>query len=213
VLRDLQTAQPVPDAVVVALGEHVDYWDHLGWRDRFSAAAFTNRQQAYSAALRIESIYTPQLVVDGRTELVGSNAGLARRAIEKAAQLPHGRVDLAIDADGSDAFSAVLTIGELPPPPKGDRDQAVVAVAEDHLASDVRRGENRGRTLVHAAVARSLDVVGTVDDGRSAARIVTPRLAIGRDWDRTHLTIVAFVQESRSRRIVAAMARPFPALR
>ena len=179
----------------------------------FLGGRFHEPAAGVGAALRVESIYTPQLVVDGRTELVGSNAGQARRAIEKAAQLSHGRIDLAINTDASDAFSAVLTIGQLPPPPKGDRDQAVVAVAEDHLASDVRRGENRGRTLAHAAVTRSLDVVGTVDDGRSAARIVTPRLAIGRDWDRTHLTIVAFVQESRSRRIVASMARPFPASR
>src|SRR5205807_641003 len=84
--------------------EHVDYWDRLGWRDRFSSAAFTNRQQVYSAHFNIESIYTPQMVVDGVAEFVGSDAAAARRAIAKAVDAPHGVVRISTEADVARPF-------------------------------------------------------------------------------------------------------------
>src|SRR5262249_52551893 len=91
---------PLDAAVVVPLGEHVDYWDDLGWRDRFSSPAFTARQQTYARPLGGEGPYTPQLVIDGRAECVGSDAASARKAIAKAATEPHGT--MAIDVVGFD---------------------------------------------------------------------------------------------------------------
>src|SRR5215467_2770408 len=61
---------PPPGAMVVGLGQHVDYWDRLGWKDRFSSAALTERQRVYADRFRNESIYTPQMIVDGRAEFV-----------------------------------------------------------------------------------------------------------------------------------------------
>lgn len=210
VLEQLVREQPVAAAEVIGLGQHVDYWDQLGWRDRFSSSALTNRQRVYADAFRVDSIYTPQMVVDGRTEFVGSNAGAARQAIVQAAAAPHGRIDLSIESSSADAVNAIIAISGLPAPGKGDHDEAIVAVTENNLKSDVRRGENRGRTLTHAAVVRSLTAVGQVASGAGAASFTVPKIALGPDWDRSRLTVVAFVQESRSRRIVAAAAKPIP---
>src|SRR5580698_8675797 len=84
-LRTLQSGQLVPGVPVLAMSEHVDYWNHLGWRDPFSSAEVTARQQAYAARLRVDGPYTPQMVVDGAEELLGSDATRARRAIALAA--------------------------------------------------------------------------------------------------------------------------------
>ena len=83
-LAKIVAAQPVAAAQIIGLGQHVDYWDRLGWKDRFSSAALTRRQQAYQSRFATESIYTPQMVVDGRAEFVGSDASAARKAIERA---------------------------------------------------------------------------------------------------------------------------------
>src|SRR5205809_963488 len=85
VLTKLVTTQPVANAEIIALGEHVDYWDRLGWRDPFSSAAFTARQTEYaSQAFRTDNIYTPQLIVDGREAVVGSDYRAATAAIARA---------------------------------------------------------------------------------------------------------------------------------
>jgi len=206
-LEQLVKAQPVAGARVIGLGLHVDYWDQLGWRDRFSSAASTDRQRVYGEAFRVEAIYTPQMVVDGRAELVCSNARAASAAIARAAALPHGRLSLTLEAPAADSLAANVSAVGVPAPGKGDRDEAVVAVIEDGLRSDVRGGENRGRALSHAAVVRSLVVAGDLALRDGAAQIVVPKIALGRDWDRARLSVVAMVQERRSRRIVAAAAR------
>jgi hypothetical protein len=84
VLEKLIASQPVAGARIIGLGEHVDYWDRLGWKDRFSSAAVTSRQRQYQARFRTESIYTPQMIVDGRAEFVGGDDSAARRAVERA---------------------------------------------------------------------------------------------------------------------------------
>src|SRR5712692_11371016 len=92
VLEQLIATQPVAGAEVIGLGQHVDYWDQLGWKDRFSSAALTNRQHVYGAHFGLDSVYTPQMVVDGRAQLVGSDGNAARKAIGHAVTAPHGVV-------------------------------------------------------------------------------------------------------------------------
>ncbi len=208
-LATLATSQPVDGAEIIPLGLHVDYWDQLGWRDRFSSAAVTNRQRVYSRVFNIDSIYTPQLVVDGRAEIVGSDASGARRAIEHAIDAPHGRLELEMETSGVDGLALAVSASGLPQPSRGDRDELVAAITEDHLQSDVRRGENHGRVLTHVAVVRSL-VTADAKPGDGPTRFAVPRLAIGADWIRDNLKVVTFVQETRSRRIVAAAWRPVP---
>src|SRR5712691_8688840 len=242
-LEKLIAGQPTSGVAIIGLGQHVDYWDRLGWKDRFSSAALTERQQLYQARFRTESIYTPQMVVDGRVEFVGSDTNAARRAIERASTWPHGLVRIDIDSDGARPFPASarsrdqpapatlaeapearrrqgrrdsvddpksvalqITVSDLPPLGRGDRADIVVAVTEDHLRSDVKRGENHGRMLAHAAVVRYLAEIGQAAfDGVSSARTDIPLAA---DWQRDQLKVVAFVQELRGRTILASASIP-----
>jgi hypothetical protein len=199
-LQQLVSTQPVAGVQIVALGEHVDYWDQQGWKDRFSSAALTNRQQGYAQALNVESIYTPQMVVDGRVQLVGSDAASARRAIGQELSVPRGTVTIALEPRG-DRVNVTLSPAGLPPVGRGQRAEVVVAVTEDGLSSDVRRGENHGRVLNHVAVVRQLTTVGD-----AGAAPLQHEITIDPSWRRDRLKVVAFVQESRSRRIMAAGA-------
>ena len=203
VLQNLIETQPVGGAQIIGLGQHVDYWDRLGWKDRFSSAALTSRQRVYAAHFRNESIYTPQMVVDGRAEFVGSDAGAARRAIEKQLSSPHATVHLTIDGDAARALAVTVTATDLPNVSKGDRADLVVAITEDDLRSDVKRGENKGRTLTHAAVVRYMATVG--EAGAAAAHA---EIAVQPDWQRDRLKVVAFVQEQQSRAILGSAALP-----
>jgi len=202
VFEQLIAAQPATGALIVGLGEHVDYWDRLGWKDRFSSPQFTSRQQLYADHLGLESVYTPQIVVDGQTAFVGSDVAAARRAIADAAGRPHGTLDLTIAPAERQRASVSITVGRLPPVTTGDRAEALVAVTEDHLSTDVKRGENHGRTLTHAVVVRDLQTAGNAAAGAAFRVDVT----IAADWRRDALTIVGFVQERRSRRILATAA-------
>ena len=209
-LRTLADTQPIAGAEIIALSQHVDYWDQLGWRDRFSSAALTNRQQQYGRAFNIDSIYTPQMVVDGREEFVGSDASRARRAIGKALSAPHALVSIALDLTGSDRVAVTVTARDLPDVSRGDHADTVVAVTEDRLRSEVRSGENKGRLLTHTAVVRELRVVrGATPPDLSARSEVT----LAPDWQREHLRIVAFLQERASRRVLGAAAVPLPSAR
>jgi len=207
VLQKLVEAQPVGGAQVIGLGHHVDYWDRLGWKDRFSSAALTSRQRSYAARFRNESIYTPQMVVDGRAEFIGSDAGAARKAIEKALAAPHASVHLTLDGDAAHGPLAVtVAASDLPRVAKGDRADIVVAIAEDGLRSDVTRGENKGRVLTHAAVVRYMAAVAEVAEAGAAT--AHAEIAVEPDWQRDHLKVVAFVQERQSRAILGAAVLP-----
>jgi hypothetical protein len=205
VLARLVADQPVAGADVIALGEHVDYWDQLGWKDRFSSVALTNRQQAYGTHFNLDSVYTPQMVVDGRSQLVGSDAAAARRAIERAVAAVHATIALRIESASDRAIAVSVSASDVPRPGHGDRADIHVAITEDAVVSDVKRGENRGRTLTHAAVVRSMTTIGQFAAGTATARAEIP---LGADWRRDRLKAVAFVQEQRGRAILASAVVP-----
>jgi hypothetical protein len=206
VLTQLVLRQPVADAEVLALGEHVDYWDQLGWRDPFSSDAYSSRQSTYDARVfHHQGVYTPQLVVDGQLERVGSDVGAVQRAVTQAARAPKATVDVA-EFPASDRDLRVHVHVNVPPsltlPQSTD---VVVAITEDNLVSEVRRGENAGRTLRHSAVLRSSTLVGTLSPeerewSTSASVTVAP------EWKAANLRIMSFLQERESRRIVGAGA-------
>jgi len=203
-LAGMIASQPAAGVLIVGLGEHVDYWDRLGWKDRFSSAAFTRRQQLYADRFGAENVYTPQMVVDGQTAFVGSDLEAARRAIERAATAPRGVVRLDVDASAKNRVAVSVTTSGLPVT-AGERSDVIVVLVEDGLRSDVKRGENKGKTLTHAAVVREMVTAGEAADDGAAVRA---EVKIQPDWQRERLRAVAFVQERKSRRVLAVAVAP-----
>src|SRR5215469_7975539 len=101
-LEKLDRSQPIPGAEIVVLSEHVDYWNHIGWADPYSGAAFSARQEQYARRFRTQGTYTPQMVVDGRSEFVGSDARTAESAVRSAIRQP--KVAIRISEDGGSAI-------------------------------------------------------------------------------------------------------------
>ncbi|HEY8075331.1 MAG TPA: DUF1223 domain-containing protein [Labilithrix sp.] len=201
ILAQLERAQPVAGARVVPLGMHIDYWDRLGWTDPFSSAAWSSRQRTY-AGLGAGS-YTPQAVVDGRTDVVGSRGAALEKAIADAAQRPHASVAIAV-APRDDAFEVTVAIGALPPGSAADA-EAVVALTQARVRVVVARGENGGSTLEHTAVARELRVAGSAPmQGATLRSIVKPPAGVAAG----ELRVVAFVQERASRRVLGTGTHP-----
>jgi hypothetical protein len=156
-LDTLDRTQPVAGAEIIILGEHVDYWDSLGWKDRFSSAEFTRRQREYGTSFRLGDIYTPQMVINGARQLNGTDSSGARRAIqEQAATDPPAALRFRTVNISGDKVSFTLAGAS-------SRDETVdlyAALVEPAATTDVRAGENGGRTLHHAGVARSLSRIG-----------------------------------------------------
>ena len=131
-LTRLLREQPVAGVEIVPLSFHVDYWDHQGWRDPFSAKAFSVRQEAYSKIFGDGRVYTPQMIVDGHDEFNGSDEGAARKFLQAAAERPH--LPLRIDARAQGP-TVRLTIDLPAAPADGEPVDVVVALTEDDLTS------------------------------------------------------------------------------
>jgi len=204
-LRQLAQQPSSANVEVLGLEEHVDYWDRLGWRDPFSSAAFTNRQSAYAEqTFRSGSIYTPQLVVDGRFQEIGSDRAAVGRAITNAARLPKAVV-IVESALPADAHVAHLSITVDRPPAIGDEvADVMVAIVEDGLTTDVLRGENHGRTLKHGAITRLLAAVGVLGQDHTWTGTVSIPLAPA--WKVSNLRVISFAQQRHSRHIIGAGA-------
>src|SRR5918996_5242658 len=206
VLSKLDKTQPIQGVEVIALGEHVDYWNKLGWIDPYSTADFSRRQSRYSDAFNQESVYTPQMIVDGRDEFAGGNMDRARAAIAKAAQSPKASIQVLpsenSNAANSGAIKLSVHVRDLPPLTTGDSAEVLLAITENNLRSEVSRGENAGRYLRHSAVVRKLTAVGDITANQSFDAESTVSLANG--WQRDNLRVVAFVQERGTRRILGA---------
>ena len=204
-LQQITSSSPVDGVQVLGLEEHVDYWDRLGWRDPFSYATFSNRQAEYAArGFRVGEIYTPQLVVDGAFEAVGSDNRNVRAAIAAAAARPAARVSVTANAIGDRAHVEVA----VDVPPQVERKNTaniLVAVVENGLATKVERGENRNRTLAHSAVVRSLTAIGSLPLD-TAGRSVSADLPLSPEWQTPRLQVIALVQERGSLRVLGASA-------
>jgi len=200
-LADLDQTQPVKGVQVIALSEHVDYWNRLGWKDPFSSVQFSQRQIDYARALGIEDFYTPQMIVDGKTEFVGSRLGTALDAIAKAASSPKANVSLAIKMPAANSVMLTVQVENLPAISRGDKGDVMLAITEGGLLSKVARGENSGRELAHSAVTRKLIKIGTVEGKTFNAE---PNVRLEPSWKRQQLKAVVFVQERISRRVLGA---------
>ena len=207
-LLSLASEGIVPGAEVIALEEHVDYWNRLGWTDPFSSRAFSLRQDEYGETFGSHRIYTPQMIVDGRAEFVGSDLTRAEGAVAEAARSP--KAPVRITGGPRTLSDDILTVRIESGPLAADASmpELWVAITEDGLTTDVHAGENGGRKLRHGAVVRALQKIGRLDPSSAAEA----RLRVGKDWMRERLRVVAFVQERASHRILGATAEPLSAL-
>ncbi len=209
-LARLEQTQPVAGAEVIALSEHVDYWNRLGWSDPYSSAAFSARQNEYSTAFDTDEVYTPQMIVDGHAQLVGSDVNRAREAIANAASNAKTSVTVSLVSEDARAASITLAIRlqSLSQVSDGDKAEVLLAITESALSSNVTRGENAGRHLSHAAVVRKLSVLGTIDSQNGAGFSAQPVVQIDKAWKRDNIKAVFFIQERASRRVLGAAALP-----
>jgi hypothetical protein len=181
--------QPLANADLIVLSEHVDYWDGA-WRDRFSSSLFTKRQYTYARHFGLNGVYTPQLVVDGAYELVGSNTPGVRQAIERSTR--HAKLPLSLTV--SQLNSRLKATISAPPTPSAT---LYVAIADSAAQSSVTRGENAGVTLRHVAVVRSLTAVGPhTSDAPREVELPLP--------NQSHAPrVVAFLQHNATGHILA----------
>ena len=184
------------DANVVPLAYHVDYWNHLGWSDPFSSRASTQRQMAYVRTFHLDGAYTPQAVVNGETQLIGSDARGLRASILAESRRP------------AEASVAIRTApgGRVHVTASSQRPHVdvVLAIVEDGIVTNVPRGENAGRMLRNDFVVRRTRVVGAAPVDADVSLDLDPA------WKNVH--VVAFAQDHATLRIygAASVALPSP---
>ena len=199
---DALLAEQVRDArehgrPVYCLAFQVDYWNRLGWTDPYSDAAFSRRQNDYAQAFRSDQVYTPQMVVNGTDEFVGSDRARSRKSIDAALkQTAKARVKLSEEKAGA---GALVLIYEASSAPKG----AVIniAVVERGLVSKVPRGENGGRTLRHENVVRVFQTVRLDESGKGSVELKLPA-----DLVRKNSSAIAYIQEAAAGAVLGASA-------
>jgi hypothetical protein len=189
-LAHLQQDQPVPSANIIALEEHVDYWDHLGWRDRFSSHDLTERQGAYTQRLHLDDNYTPQMIVGGTEQFVGSDSAHAVRAIASAVRSPKLAISLSpISFSGSHANGTVSVSANPAAPSNAD---LYAALVQRSATTNVLRGENGGHTLHHVSTVLALQKIG---DSRNAAAPLSFSLNVPQSESPANLAVVVFAQQ------------------
>lgn len=188
-------AQPVSGAQLIVLEEHVDYWDDQGWKDPFSSHEWTVRQSDYAEHLHVKAPYTPQMIVDGVEQFVGSDTNKAETAIRSA--LANGAVSVKISGLKTD-HGKVLAHVETDAAPSSAK--VFAALALEHAETQVARGENGGRKLEHVAILQSLGTVGKLRAGESFAKDISLAEHFGGKPGR----LIVFVQEPNQGKVLGA---------
>ena len=194
----LDQAQPIARGEVILLSEHVDYWDHDGWKDPFSSALLTERQREYSHTLGLSDVYTPQVIVDGDVELHPWKTDEVKSSLDKAALAQ----TVALRIDGAAIASGQLTGKVEADSGSNKHGDVFVAIAIDKTLTDVLAGENNGKKLTNVSVVRELVKIGKLERGKNLDQPFTVKL--WPDADPANLRIVAFVQESGPGKILGA---------
>jgi len=204
-LQKLDANQPLPGAHLIVLSEHVTYWDHDGWKDPNSSSTLTDRQSSYEGVLGEKESFTPQFIVDGTQEFSFANPNHIEDTLRKAKDQP--KLSVRIGEITLDPANPTLLRAHVETDPNSDKHNAdvYVAVALDHVESQVLRGENGGRHLVHVAVVQTLQKIGKLPKGQAFVSDVQLKLKPG--TDPANLRLVAFVQEPGPGKLLGAAIR------
>ncbi len=205
-LQKLDTTQPVPGAQLIVLSEHVTYWDQDGWKDPNSSPSLTERQSSYEGVLGEKTVFTPQMIVDGTQEIhLANNPQQIKDLLQKAAATP--KVPIRIGEVTVDAATPTMLRAHIETDANFEKHNAdvYVAIALDHVESQVLRGENGGHHLVHVAVVQELTKVGKLQKGKTFTQDVQLKLKPG--TDPKNVRLVALVQESGPGKVLGAALR------
>jgi hypothetical protein len=201
ILQKMDASQPIPGAQVIVLSEHVDYWDHDGWKDPYSSHLLTERQSAYAHALGTGEVYTPQIIADGVAELRANPTQELNQIVQRD---PAPKVHVRIGPVSVEVKTPALLRTRIEADGTTDKSNAdiYVVVALDRAESQVLQGENSGRHLKHVAVVQSLTKIGKLETGKSFSRDFRAKLNPG--TDPANIRIVAFVQEPGPGKVLGA---------
>ncbi len=205
-LRRISNTRTPQGQPIFVLSEHVTYWDRLGWKDSFSDEAFTARQNGYGRRFNLDSVYTPQMVVNGAKQFVGNNSKSLRDTL--LAETPGPHVDLRILSveRSPDALTVHFSAANVATSAPLD---ILAAITDDLDETHVERGENGGRTLTHVSVARSFGRLAEVrSDSEQTARIPWPAALRGSPEAARHLLL--FAQQRNYGKVVGATSKPLP---
>jgi len=190
----------VPQRLVV-LAFHVDYWNYLGWQDRFSQQRFTERQQALVRVNGLRTAYTPQLLLNGRD--FRDTAGIKKHVSRINDQSPSVNLTLRADRNGSTLGTSVSV--KPVAPSTQEPMELYVALYENNLESQVKAGENRGRRLQHDYVVRTL--LGPVAVASNKTTHWEGQIPLAAGWKTADLGLAAFVQSAKSGEVFQATTR------
>jgi hypothetical protein len=201
-IQKLDMDQPIPGAQLIVLSEHVTYWDHEGWKDPNSSQTLTDRQSAYETALREKESFTPQIIVDGTQQVTLADTRHMEDVLAKAKDTP--KLPVRIGTVTLDPANPNILKAHVETDASSDKHNAdvFVALALDHAESQVLRGENKDRHLVHVAVVLELTKVGKLSKGKTFVQDLELKLKPGTDPE--NLRLVAFVQESGQGKLLGA---------
>lgn len=199
-LAFLEKEQPFMQAEIITLALHVDYWNNLGWKDEYSSPLYSQRQSVYAQRLKLDSTYTPQMIVDGQTQFVGSNLSEAGKAIIEAAKSAKAN----IETEFINVDTLKIKISDVP---KHGDSTVFLAIAEDNLASNVKRGENAGKIMEHVSVVRELKPLAKIEANSNVYEQVTA-VNLQPEWKPENIKYIVFVQENESRKILGIGKAP-----
>ena len=203
-LRQINLKQTNAGRLIVGISEHVTYWNNLGWKDPYSSPVFTDRQSVYASRLSPEGSYTPQMVLNGRDQFVGSDGPALERALRDDARREHFALRIVSSTPTTGGIDVKFALAGNPSKPL----DIIAVLADDTDRSNVLRGENSGRQLQHVSVARSMTRVATVrDDGEHSVHVPFPDGLSTSSGSAHHLILIA--QEQRQGAILAATTMPF----
>lgn len=201
-LQRMDAAQPLPGAELIVLSEHVDYWNHDGWKDPYSSSLVTERQSDYVRALGLQTPYTPQVIVDGATDLHLTDDQQKEQTFQKAAasqKIPVRITSVTLDPANPSILRAHVEVAGNSADENAD---IYEAVALSHAESQVLRGENSGKHLTHVAVVQELTKIGKLQKGKTFSRDVEIKLKPG--TDPKNIRLVVFAQKSGPGKVLGA---------